>query len=162
MVTQLAASHNCQTSSTLKTCVADGRRRLILPSSTPTSPQEASFETLSTTATMISGLKLDKFGFNLDFFFFFCTISVGVQVVAEQQEILKIPKMGLSMSDKMGGGHPHNRSKMSFCDQVSIKTETDKWPEEALFLSILFKVQLKLRMGCLGWLLMCKFTSPAD
>lgn len=88
MVTQLAASHNCQTSSTLKTGVADGRRSLILPSSTPPSPQEASFETLSTTATMISGLNLDTFGFNLDFFAF---ISAGAQKgVVEQLETLKI------------------------------------------------------------------------
>lgn len=43
VVTQLTASHNCQTSSTLKTGVADGRRTLILPWSTPPSPQEASF-----------------------------------------------------------------------------------------------------------------------
>lgn len=69
MVTQLTASHNCQTSSTLKAGVADGRRSLILPSSTPPSPQEASFEALFTTATMISGLNWDKFGFNSDIFF---------------------------------------------------------------------------------------------
>lgn len=156
MVTQLAASHNCQTSSTLKTGVTDGRRSLILPSLTPPSPQEASFETLSTTATMISVLNLDKFGFKLDFFAF---ISVGVQKgVAERLETLKISKTASSTSNKRGGGHQLNRLENSFKFRPKQKLTSDEWPEEASFLRILIKFQLKLWIGSLGWLLMCKFT----
>lgn len=102
---------------------------------------------------------------NLDsfwFLFFFCNkFRRSAEGAAERQETLKISKTGRSSTNKKVGGHQLKRSTISFNFWPKQKLTSDDWPEEASFLSILSQVQLKLRIGFLGWLLMCKFTSPA-